>query len=140
MKTADRKALGEYLRWVADHMGLRDWTFHLRHDECDENAYATVSCTEGHREAVVRFCSDFRDLERAKVRHVVVHELVHCLAAAVTDHLKNDVGDVMGEREHAAWWPLMRVQCELMVDTTAEAISPHMPLIKWPKPKKKGKS
>jgi hypothetical protein len=138
LNKADRKALGEYVRWVANEVGLRDWTLHLMYDDgLDEGAIAMVTPTDGMKHAQLRFCHDFRHLAPEKQRQAVVHELLHCHHSAASNVLRLDLKDHLADSTHWVAWTGYKRQMEFANDAIAEVLAPHLPLIKWPKEKKR---
>lgn len=73
------KALGHYVRYCADAMGLRDWSFVLaRRYLTDTSAIASIDITYGKREALIKIADDFRSLCDERIRESICHELIHC--------------------------------------------------------------
>lgn len=134
MNAAERKALGEYVRWVANDIGLRDWTFKLRWEGCPEEAQASIEPTEGRRVAVIYFCDDFRSLPADDQRNAVVHELIHCHHAAATDIIRVDLVRQLSQSTYELLYGAFRRQVEYMVDALADVVAERMPHIDWPKP------
>lgn len=71
------RAVVDYLRAVADRMGLRDWRIDVSLTPAGEEYQAAIQCTGEKRVAVVRLAHDFRKLDPEEQRHALVHELVH---------------------------------------------------------------
>src|SRR4051794_37550360 len=98
MTKRDRKALGRYIRWVADHLELWDWTFRISDETTgEEHVLAEVRPAEGRKLADIIFCADFRDRAREEQRHTVAHELVHCHFAAVQHQVEEDLDELLGK-------------------------------------------
>lgn len=132
-----RKAMREYIRWVADSLELRDWTISVVYDPpCDEDAFAHVLCTYGRKRATVTLCHDFFDLAPEKQRHAIAHELLHLHLSGIEwqfNNLQNEVSrsvfDVM--------WGGLKDQIEFGIDAMADAVAKHLPLPKWAEGKAK---
>lgn len=132
-----RKQLGDYMRDMANLMGLRDWMLYLGHDEPD-NPNAAASCYIEHRqnEAIVRFCKDWPSLSPQQLRRYVVHELLHCHFHALwypvehaSSHLPPGVAYMLNEGFQDAR--------EITLDNIARSWAEHLPLpVKASKPKK----
>jgi hypothetical protein len=128
-----KDTLGAYVRWVANELGLRDWTFELVWEPPEEeNAVASVQPTEGRKVAVVKFCSDFLELKPEDQRNCVVHELIHCHHVGATDMVRLDLLKHLSQQSYEIFWGGFVRQIEYMTDGLAEAFAPHMPLIDWP--------
>jgi len=137
MTKKDRKALGQYVREVADRMELRDWHVDVSHEPPEyDDAYATCEPIYGQRRAVFRFADGFRERDLEGQRHTVVHELVHCHLASLTSTLEHDAQTVLGKPAATVLWEGARRQLEYGVDGLAHAIAKHMPLIEWPERKR----
>lgn len=132
MRKRDRKVLAKYIRATADSLGLRDWTFELQHDPCDDEALASVHPCEGRRVATICVCGDFRSRKRAEQRQTIVHELLHCHHAAASDIIRVDLVKQLSQSTYDVVFFGFRRQMEYMVDAVAEAIAGHFPLIEWP--------
>lgn len=126
-------ALGRYVRWAADTMELRDWTFEIAHDPPDPDANARINLTYARKLAVVRFCSDFRQMPAEQQRHTVVHELVHCHLESATNMVLNDLEGHLAKPTDQIFWEGFKRQIEYGVDALASTIAKHLPLIAWPK-------
>lgn len=127
-----RKVIGNYLRWVANHMNLRDWTLELMFDPpSNANAIAQVRPVYGRRIACVWLMRSFADMEPEKARHAIVHELVHVITNDITSLVENLSGKLLGESAFAVLWEATKERNELATDLIAELIAPHMPLIDW---------
>lgn len=135
MKKRDRKALGRYIRAVADEMGLRDWNLHLLNEPADDDCNAQACIIYGRKRASIRVCEGFRDFEPERIRHSVVHELIHCHTAAMDNLVEHDLDEHLGIPTAAIFHAGYRRHAEYAVDGLADALAPHMPLIEWSKRK-----
>lgn len=105
MKKRERKALCAYLRFVANEMELRDWTFNVQY-RCDsEDAYATVHPIDGRKRATIKFEEDFR---------------------------RSDFESHLGSPADSLMFRAASRNLEYGVDGLAHAIAKHLPLIEWP--------
>lgn len=132
--------LRDYLRWMANEMGLRDWTIQLPYGQhpADPQGAASIEHTYGRKILTVRLCEDFDSFSLERQRHYIVHELVHT-------HLDR-IGYTVNSLKHVTHDPVFTVfesnfndDIEYITDAIAEIIAPHMPLPKKAKPKKKAK-
>lgn len=133
MTRRDRKALGRYIRFVADAMELRDWTFVLSHDPAPDDCHAHITNTYGRKLAVIQVASDFRSAPPEQQRQTICHELVHCHLESSTNMVLNDLSEHLGKQADWLFWESFKRQIEYGVDALASALAKHMPLIVWPK-------
>ena len=70
--------LSRYIRYLADQMKLRDWSFDVEFDPELDRSLATVECTPNRRHAVLAVGPLFFESSDSDQRHGAVHELVHC--------------------------------------------------------------
>lgn len=132
MTKRDRKALGRYIRWVADAMELRDWHFSLDHEPCEERLVGSCVCTNGARHATIAVSGNFREIDPEEQRETIVHELVHVHWETCWKMVQSDLGDALGKPVYYVFADSFRRGMEYGVDGLAKAIAKHMPLIEWP--------
>lgn len=140
MKKKDRRAFGQYVRWIADSMGLRDWYIDV-HFSLDEDAsdygtnhirMAQVEPTYGRKHAVVTVVPDIRDYDLEKIRMVVCHELTHLHLAALQDQCERDLENIVGKLADEVFYKSFRRNLEYAVDGIASAWAESFPMIEWP--------
>lgn len=86
----DRDQLGEYLRELADLMGLRDWYLTMSHEEpVDDTHGAECAVTYGQKAATITFREDWSTWGVEEVRRLAVHELIHCHMESMQWSLNN---------------------------------------------------
>ena len=74
----DRHELGQYMRHMADLMGLRDWYLTLTHKEpLDDDHGAECDVSYGQKCARIAFRDDWPTWDAEEVRRLMVHELIH---------------------------------------------------------------
>lgn len=132
MRRRDRRVLAEYIRTTADRLGLRDWTFELQHEPCDDDALASVHPCEGRKVATICVAHDFRERKPAEQRQTIVHELIHCHHASASDIIRLDLVKQLSQSTYDVVFFGFRRQMEYMVDGIAEGIAHHFPMIEWP--------
>lgn len=69
---------GAYLRYLADHMGLRDWTFVISNEPAQAGRNAEITPVWGRKHAVLRLGAEWPKLAPEAQRAALVHELVEC--------------------------------------------------------------
>lgn len=123
MNDPDRAELERYVRWMADELGLRDWTLILSHDPPkDEDAGGEIEPRYARKVATVKVAKDFRELTPEYQRHVIVHELLHLHVEGAAVIVRNDLweGRLVSYDAYQAIWYAYRTQMELGVDGIAE--------------------
>ena len=134
MTKADRKVLTDYVRSVADDLGLKDWAIEVSDEEpIDPDANASCQPTYGRKYATLRFASDFREHKPESQRNTVVHELLHCHLHPLGEQAEWDLSELIGKSADFAFCKAFRRNLEYAVDGLAGAYSKHQPLIEWPK-------
>lgn len=137
MKSSDKKELLKYIRAVADDLELRDWTFILSDEPTENDSYGYVNPTYGRKVAIIKLCSDFRNLDKEKQRHTIVHELVHCHLESACNMVMSDLEQWLGKQTDQIFYDGFKRQMEYGVDGLAEALAKHQPFIAWPKKEKR---
>lgn len=75
----DRHELGEYIRDLADLMGLRDWYISMKQGDPEDQIHgAECDVRYGQKCAEIAFRSDWVEWDADEVRWLAVHELLHC--------------------------------------------------------------
>ena len=133
MTRRDQKALREYVRWVADRVGLRDWHFTLFYEHDEEDAIAICTPTYGRRRAKIQFAADFRTLDVDEQRNSVIHELLHCHLAAVQDQVRLDLPKELAQSAYNLFFAAFRQNLEYAVDAISASLAKDIPHIAWPK-------
>lgn len=132
MRATDRKVLLAYVRSTADALGLKDWTFEVLADPCEDDCLAHVNPCEGRRVATICFSGDFRERKQVEQRETVVHELLHCHHVAAADIVRLDLIKQLSQSTYDVLWFGFKRQLEYMVDALASVVAPHLPVIDWP--------
>jgi hypothetical protein len=123
------KELEFYVREIADLMGLRDWTVHLRPgDPEEENHKACAQVTFGRRYVNLWFRRGWWTWSPAELRSAVVHELLHAHLNPVGHSTINNVAHLIGHKPYLVAWEAMTLQLELATDAIAEAWAVTLPL------------
>ena len=133
MKKADRKELAKYVRWLANELGLRDWTITIHYGGISEDEFAVCSPTFGRKGADISLCEDFRDMEPVVQRHTLIHELLHCVFAQEQEFIRKDTKDIFGLTVWEVFFAAYTSMHEYAIDGVTDAIEAKYPLIQWPK-------
>ena len=132
LSNKDFKTLSKYLGYLADNMGLRDWTLIISHEEPDsKDAWASVKPVYGRRSATFFFSKDFRDVPLENQRAACVHELLHCHLDNIDSLVVNEFRTALGEVFWNGWYPGFKLVLEHGIDAVAEAWAEKFPLIRW---------
>lgn len=124
----DRQALGEYVRDVADMMGLRDWTVGIASDPPDDSdANAKVDVPFGRRCAMIAFAPIWAERDPEGLRQTVVHELLHCHLWTL-DQRHCDLHSVLKESTYAIHHLAHHEALEIAIDSIAQAWAQTLPL------------
>lgn len=132
MNERERDALIGYIRWVANEMELRDWTFDLSSRPADRDCYAQIFPTYGQKHAEISVDENFRTLDADKQAQIIAHELVHCHLEAASNMVFADLEPYLGKAADQIFWNGYKRQMEYGVDALATVIAKHMPNISWP--------
>jgi hypothetical protein len=131
VKKKQRKALGAYVRYIANELNLRDWTIHICHAPAEEGRAGGCRCTDGMREATLWFGWNFCDLDAEEQRETVVHELLHIHHDGCWKMVQTDLAEALGAPTYHVFCDSYRRSMEFMIDALAKAIAPKLPLIDW---------
>lgn len=120
-------------------MALGHWTVRIVWEYPDRdlgagNIQAEIEPIEGRYLACLRLGEGFWELDPAKTREVIVHELLHLHHSAVTDAIdRGRTKLLLGEPAHAILSDVVDREAELMVDALTSVLVEHMPEPKaWP--------
>lgn len=120
--------LRDYLRFMANEMGLRDWTVTLSSDRPDNgNHAADVVCLYGRKYLTVRLTQGFENYSLEEQRHWITHELVHAHLWAL-DFTLNNIRDHLPSAAFDVLKGCFDDGIEFAVDAIAEIVAPHMAL------------
>lgn len=134
----DRKAFFQYVREMADHLGLSEWYFEMAitdrfengNHRFDINSEAAASCLVAHGSirAELQFRSDWAQWEPFMLRHIVVHELIHCH----TEPLRWAFNNTQAVLGNGSQWEAIEAAfddaMEIAVDRMAMSWAQAMPL------------
>jgi hypothetical protein len=117
--------LAEYVRYLADRMRLKDWSFEVEVDHDLEGSLATVRIVHRRRIACLRFSEAFFGSDEQERRHAVIHELAHAPLQSMRDRVKTLVGQMTQPA-----FEMFREGCDHEIETLADewaaTIAPYM--------------
>lgn len=132
MSRKDFARYGQYVRDRADNLGLRDWTFTLKHValDPDDDALAMIETTYGRRFATITLGYHFHTEKPEIQRHTVVHELLHVWFDQVELPVREGeaIWALVGKPAGKVLFHQVRNAVEHGVDAIATAISDGFPL------------
>lgn len=132
MTKAQRTVLTDYVRTIADLIGLRDWTFELQPEfPADDARAAWCRPIYGRRLAHIAFRANTPEDTAAEVRNTVVHELLHCHLAPVQCQIERDLEPWLGKGTDQIFFDSFKRNLEYAVDALSTAVGKHYPLIAW---------
>lgn len=141
------KEIERYLRYCANEMGLRDWTFVVEivernalrdtddFDGDDQVWGAACDPVRGRKYATIKFgVPQIEQLLEGSVedfRQTVAHELIHCHFAALWDQLRLDLhsASLLSQPVYDVYIASVERNLEYGIDAMADVIAPHLPLI-----------
>ena len=124
-----RDLWGDYIRELANLIGLRDWCLHLMEDPTkDGDALAEIHPTYGRKHAQLYLCKDWEELAPETQRAVALHELLHAQRAGADSYVQNTVDRFVAQREYLVWFEGYRQHVEYTVDGLTDHIAPLLPL------------
>jgi hypothetical protein len=130
-----RKIIGEYVRWVANELELRDWTIVLSHKEPDDPDHgASIRPTYGQKKATLKLRNDFFGCSLEEQRQTIAHELLHCHTSGIRWQF-NNIGNNLSAPLFDAIWSGINDQIEFATEAIADAIAKHLPVPKQAKAK-----
>lgn len=140
MKKRDRKALGKYLRAVADKLELRDWTVCLAigNPGGSNNARpdgltwgASSDSIPGRKHVTVTFPEDVREWDLKILRQTTAHELIHAHFHPLSEMWRVDLHPHLHHQAYELFNDSATRWIEFGVEAMADALAPHLPLIEW---------
>lgn len=150
MKKKHHHELCRYTRYLADEMGLRDWTINVWIGETKEddpsilahplgekdpvhNVVGTCEVVYGQRWAIITIPDGEEKRSPEETRLTIVHELLHCHLDHLYTFTRNFIGN---EAETPAVqnmaYAVARQQLELCIDAISRAWMQKLPVIEWP--------
>lgn len=136
-----RGPLADYIRHMANCMGLMDWEFQLKWEYAKDDNVDEEDTTEvkarckplvGRRFAVLSFSSDVRLWDSYQLRHTVTHELVHAHLAGIQHMVENEAYEYLNKPyPWSTFWDLFQRNLELSVDAIAVSWARQLPMIDW---------
>lgn len=125
------RVLVNYIRDIADKVGLKDWQFFLERVEADQGVIASVEVWGDSTTCTLWFGPPFWKYGPRMQRETVVHELVHChthkLVRLVKTTMTNELGN---QAAHAMNFSLEQMH-EMAVDGIAASWARMLPCIDW---------
>lgn len=124
----DLHRLGNYVRAMADEMGLRDWYLHIPADQPTDMTHgAECDVTYGQKVATITFRDDWPTWGADRLRSLVTHELIHCHTWEMEQRIA-DLRDTLGGPTYELYSLGFRHAHERAVDGIARAWAETLPL------------
>lgn len=127
----DDAFLNPYLRYLADHIGLRDWFLIRSHETTvdagwSKDAAAYCDPTSGRKRATIGFAPDWSTFDDDDLRWICVHELLHCHFAQIRVPLyeiREDIGRLLFQPV----WDATTEALEICLDGIAYELAIRLP-------------
>lgn len=122
--------LPQYVRTIADGLGLKDWTFEVGVDQPDGDRIAFCNRVRNRKLATIGFRPRFFEETRESQRIAVIHELIHCHLGPIRDVLEDEIHASKALSQwcyNMAWETMLRAD-EWATDAISSAIACHYPL------------
>lgn len=133
--------INSYVQIVRRKMNLTEWKIDLAKKPCPSDSLGECDIVYGQHIATISLNKGYKKEKPDVLRNTVVHELLHCYLAPVTEAASQVMEpfeeDIHGRKIVQATANAIEYQIERVIDRLAEIISPSMPLPKMPNPKKR---
>lgn len=139
----DLTALADYVRHMADLMGLRDHTISTACGPMEDEGHgAECGMLFGQRRGTITFRADWPEWDAENLRLTVTHELLHLHLNPLAHGLVHMVQDDLKKQSRNIMWAAMTERLEYATDAIATewAKSLPLPVLDTPKKKRKGKA
>jgi hypothetical protein len=123
-------ALVNYVRKMADLMGLKDWQFFIKPKPTTEYLAYTHIWGDS-KTADLNFSEDFFNLGPAMQREVVCHELMHWHHDVISRYTRASFREHVGGGTSEQFRIAFMQHEELMIDAVASAWARQLPVIDW---------
>jgi hypothetical protein len=120
--------------WIAGALpllNLQGWRITLSRVPCESDAWAEVDVHSSERDATLSLSTAFWSLSPERKRAILVHELVHVLAAPL-DRLSESLESALGGLAFAIYEPTHTQTMEVVVWRVADVLAPFFPVVDDP--------
>lgn len=117
---SDHDKVTDYVREVADLMGMRDTTFEVVIGELPTGERARCECVSGRAYVRLTLRQDFREWPARLVHEAVVHEVAHTLVHPLVEHM-HDLQSELGRAHFEALDRVFIRDVEKLVDKLTTA-------------------
>lgn len=133
-----------YVIKLKNMMGLQHWTINMSAKPCGDDCLAETEVVYGQHLATMQLNKNFRKWSPEETRGTIVHELLHChlapLSEIVGEILKPDEGDQKATAILKSVNAVIEYETERIIDSLSESICKWLPSPDMPKPKVKKNS
>lgn len=116
----------QYIRDLADRMGLKDWEIIVSRVPSRDGVLATVRVTYGRRQARMWLSEDFAGGQPHEQRLALTHELIHCHMDRM-DTVARQLEPVIGTAAHAVFMAAHAEAHEQATDALAVVLGAFLP-------------
>lgn len=125
---SDCDYIGPYLRFLADRVGLRDWTIDVADSPPeDESLAATAAIPQSRKWITIAFATSWMNEREEAFRQTCVHELLHAHFEDIW-HPLNTIQGYIGEQLYIPAYEGMQLHIEHAIDAIADEWSRLLPL------------
>jgi hypothetical protein len=130
----------QYVRSLADRLGLRDWEIRIDVSQPSDGCAAEINCYSGQKRAVISPGTVFWTADalvttpeeiRSWQRHTLVHELIHCHLASARETTSSTLEALTRPKAAEALFAAVDLQLEYATDALADVLAPSLPLPPW---------
>ena len=126
-----------YVNKLKNMMGLSHWTILMQTKPSSPDALGETEVVHGQHLAKMYLHKDFRKDTAEDFRATVVHELLHChmahLSEVASEILQAEEGDQKGQAILKATVNVLDYEIERIIDAISESLGKWMPLPDMPK-------
>ena len=126
-----------YVNKLKNMMGLSNWTILMQTKPSSPDALGETEVVHGQHLAKMYLHKDFRKDTAEDFRATVVHELLHChmahLSEVVSEILQAEESDQKGQAILKATVNVLDYEIERIIDAISESLGKWMPLPDMPK-------
>ena len=133
----DWSALGEYVAYVRDKLGLHTWSIHIEHKACNKNHQASIAPVYGRTHAVIRLSRYWPTLSASEQKHTIIHELLHLQFVGVqsaVEHLDGVISDDMVHLLEASHTESLEYAIDAIAYVLTELFKDPPPLVESEEP------
>lgn len=116
--------LAEYVRVVANTLGLPHWNISIENDDSlQEGTFARVYVAHARAEALISFAPSFHASSPEERRATIVHELLHCILWPLEEYIEDSIPQLIGKPAYTVFESGFNLLTERAIDPLSVAIA-----------------